>query len=225
MARVNLERRAEIGREKRARTRALILAAARGCYADPAAPQVTVEVLTRAAGVAKGTFYVHFPDLNTLEAELGDEIIDALAQRHQAVLEIVSDPLTRIATVTMIFLRDLAQAPARARLVSHAVAALPDFAQAVQARLHNDLAEARDAGRLAVGAPGLAAQIVVTMVAQGAQMLGRGALDAAGVPDLVRALLRALGSPPDDAAARTETAIATAEAITTAEAIARSHSL
>ena len=60
MARVNLERRAEIGLAKRNRTRAAILEAARACYAAPKAAPVTVDAVMQAAGLAKGTFYVHF---------------------------------------------------------------------------------------------------------------------------------------------------------------------
>ena len=58
MARVNLERRAEIGLAKRNRTRAAVLDAARACYAAPKAAPVTVDAVMQAAGLAKGTFYV-----------------------------------------------------------------------------------------------------------------------------------------------------------------------
>jgi AcrR family transcriptional regulator len=67
MARVSLERRAAIGEAKRARTRAAILEAARACYADPGTSPATVEAVTQAAGLAKGTFYLHFRDLQALE--------------------------------------------------------------------------------------------------------------------------------------------------------------
>jgi len=217
MARVNLERRAEIGRERRARTRATILDAARICYAEPGSQQVTIEMVTQAAGVAKGTFYVHFTDLAALEAELGDEILNALAGRHQAALGLVPDPLTRIATVVTIFLLDLAQKPVQARLVARAISALPDFAQAVQERLRNDLSQSREVGLLQIGSPCLAAHIVVAMVAQAAQLLGAGALDEVGIRDLVRAILRALGCPPEDAVSRAAEAQGAARAITLQE--------
>ena len=66
MARVNLERRAEIGLAKRNRTRAAILEAARDCYAAPNAAPVTVHAVMQAAELAKGTFYVHFADLGAM---------------------------------------------------------------------------------------------------------------------------------------------------------------
>ncbi|MEK1895865.1 MAG: TetR family transcriptional regulator, partial [Rhizobium sp.] len=81
MARVNLERRAAIGEAKRARTRAAILEAARACYAAPEPVSATVDAVTQAAGVAKGTFYLHFRDLPALEAELGETLIAELSER------------------------------------------------------------------------------------------------------------------------------------------------
>ena len=83
MARVNLERRAEIGLAKRNRTRAAILEAARACYSAAKAAPVTVDAVMQAAGLAKGTFYVHFEDLGALEAALGE----ALTEEHDRRLQ------------------------------------------------------------------------------------------------------------------------------------------
>ena len=63
MANVDPIRRAEIGREKRTRTRAQLIAAARSLFARQAVESVTVDDVVREAGLAKGTFYVHFEDL------------------------------------------------------------------------------------------------------------------------------------------------------------------
>lgn len=206
MARVDLERRAEIGREKRARTRAAILEAARACYADADAPSVTIESVMQRAGLAKGTFYLHFTDLDALEAALGDALIAELAERHEPARQAVAEPLARLATAVTIFLRDLAETPARARLVSHAIVALPNVAEAVQTRLRGDLANAQKGGQLAVGSVDLATRIVIGLVQQAALLSGSGKLDASAVPDFVRAILRALGCAPDDATKRADEA-------------------
>lgn len=211
MARVNLERRAEIGREKRARTRAAILEAARVCYSEPDGTPITIESVTQAAGVAKGTFYVHFTDLAALEADLGDAIIQELADRHESARQAVADPLDRMATAVAIFLRDLAASPAQARLVSRAIVALPDVATAVQGRLRGDLSEAQLAGDLSLDSLDLAVRIVVALVQQAAALSGAGKLGADAIPELIRAILRALGCTPERAAERTRTAIANAD--------------
>src|SRR5271165_4956223 len=101
MSRVNLARRAEIGSAKRARTRAAILDAARQCYA---AGPVTVDAVMQAAGLAKGTFYVHFKDLASLEEELGAALVEGINERLQPARLAVSDPVTRVATAMTIML-------------------------------------------------------------------------------------------------------------------------
>ena len=106
MARVNLERRAEIGLAKRTRTRAAILEAARTCYAAPKPAPVTVEVVMQAAGLAKGTFYLHFSDLAALEMELGGALIRQLDSQLQPARHAADHPLTRLATIVMMLLID-----------------------------------------------------------------------------------------------------------------------
>ncbi|CAG1010922.1 MAG: TetR/AcrR family transcriptional regulator [Rhizobiaceae bacterium] len=218
MARIDLERRAEIGREKRARTRAAILDAARACYADPDAPSVTIESVMQQAGLAKGTFYLHFTDLPSLEAALGDALIAELAERHEPARQAVTEPLARLATAVTIFLRDIAEAPARARLVAHAIVALPDVGEAVQIRLKDDLAGAKERGQIAVGSVELASRIVIALVQQAAFLSGAGKLESSAVPDLVRAILRALGCTPDGAAKRAADAARNADMFAQQEA-------
>lgn len=200
MARVNLERRAEIGLAKRGRTRAAILEAARGCYSDSSDAPVTVEAVTRAAGLAKGTFYVHFEDLASLEAELGQGLIDELDRRLQPARLAGDHPLTRIATGVTVLLRDLARTPARARLVARAAMAIPDVVTAIQEHLHEDLVAAQAAGLEGVGSVELAARMVTAINQQAALDLAERRIDGSAVPDIVRAILRAIGCAPREAA-------------------------
>jgi AcrR family transcriptional regulator len=53
-------RRAEIGRERRARMRGRLLEAAARVMADQGSDSATIDTFIRAAGVARGTFYNHF---------------------------------------------------------------------------------------------------------------------------------------------------------------------
>jgi AcrR family transcriptional regulator len=206
MARVNLERRAEIGLAKRTRTRAAILQAARTCYAAETAAPMTVDSVMQAAGLAKGTFYVHFQDLTALEVELAGALIEELDESLQPARLAADHPLTRLATGVTILLRDLASAPARARLVGRVVGAVPDVGRAVQAHLREDLAEARSAGLLAMRSVDLAAHVVTALCELAARELGDERIDAKAIPDIVRAILRALGCAPRDAAVRADQA-------------------
>jgi AcrR family transcriptional regulator len=210
MARVNLERRAEIGLAKRTRTRAAILEAARACYAAPKAAPVTVDAVMQAAGLAKGTFYVHFEDLGALEAQLGETLTEELDRRLQPARLTADHPLGRLATAVTVLLRDLARSPAQARLVARA--AIPDIVNAMQAHLRQDLSDAHAAGLLAVSRVELAARIVTALSRQAAQDLADGRIDETALPDIVRAILRAIGCTPRDAAMRADQAARHAEA-------------
>jgi len=206
MARVNLERRAEIGLAKRNRTRAAILEAARRCYAAPTAAPVTVDAVMQAAGLAKGTFYVHFEDLGALEVELGETLTEELDRRLQPARLAADHPLTRLASAVTVLLCDLAATPARARLVARAAAAIPDVVNAMQAHLREDLADAHAVGLVAVARIEVAARVVTAISRQAAQDLAEGRIDDAAIPDIVRATLRAIGCTPREAMRHAEAA-------------------
>ena len=59
MAKIDLRRRAEIGRQRRAKSRGQIVEAARFLFTGRPIASVTIEVVTRQAQVA-GTFYSYF---------------------------------------------------------------------------------------------------------------------------------------------------------------------
>ena len=97
MARIDLARRAQIGRDRSARTRDELLAAARRLYGERPFDQVTVEDVVAAAGVAKGTFYVHFASLAELQTLVADDLageFDELLQPRRVALH---DPVERLA--------------------------------------------------------------------------------------------------------------------------------
>ena len=97
MANINPIRRAEIGREKRARTRAQLVAAANSLFASQASESVTIDDVVRKAGVAKGTFYVHFDGLEALTAAVAEELVQTFDELLQPSRLSINDPALRIA--------------------------------------------------------------------------------------------------------------------------------
>ncbi|MGZ2488153.1 hypothetical protein ACVITL_006738 [Rhizobium pisi] len=75
-----------------------------------------------------------------------------------------------------------------------------------------DLADARSAGLLSVGSVKLAVGIVVALVEQALSLFSTSRIDATAIPDIVRAVLRAMGCPSGDAAKRTDEAALNADA-------------
>ena len=60
MAKIDMARRAEIGRERRAKTRAQLVEAGAMLLAERPPEAITVDAVVDAASVAKGTFYLSF---------------------------------------------------------------------------------------------------------------------------------------------------------------------
>ena len=77
MAQINQARRAEIGREKRARTRAQIVEAGLMLLAERPPEALTIDAIVEAAGVAKGTFYYHFQNIEELVAAVGGKLAES----------------------------------------------------------------------------------------------------------------------------------------------------
>ena len=103
-------RRAEIGRERRARMRRRLLEAAARVMANEG-DNATIDTFIRAAGVARGTFYNHF--------KTREELLDALWTNigHDPFLDIqnackdLTDPVERFAAVTRLVLLRAAEDP------------------------------------------------------------------------------------------------------------------
>ena len=91
-----LERRAEIGRERRERTRARILSAAARVIANRGEDNVTIEDLITAADVARGTFYNYFDSRDMLIDQLWSHVGQQPFQRIQERCAAIADPAERL---------------------------------------------------------------------------------------------------------------------------------
>ena len=193
MAKINLARRAEIGQEKRARTRGQLLTAARALFAARSWASVTIDDLVREAGVAKGTFYVHFEDMHALTVAVADDLISEFDELIQPERTSVSNPLLRIALGCNAFIEAALDDPAWGSLVARMARSYPSVGETARARLREDLAEALKESP----APGLsltlALEVVVGVVLQTVLAIGEGRLTRGDRPGAVAAALGAVG--------------------------------
>ena len=197
MARIDLARRAEIGREKRARTRAQIVEAGAMLLAERPPEALTVDAVVEAAGVAKGTFYYHFQSMEELAAAVGEKLGESFDELLAPARLGLPDPIARhILRLQPNFLAKAIADPVWARLVVQSAQAPTEFARSVRENLKTDLTEAKAQGRLTVQDVELAADIVMGIWLQ----VTRGTLQRRAAPDLAApaldAVLRALGAPP-----------------------------
>ena len=207
MARVDLARRAEIGRDRSARTRAELVVAARGLYAARPFDQVTVDDVVAAANVAKGTFYVHFDSLNDLQILVADDLareFDELLQPRRLALD---DPLERIAAGCGAFIVQALRDPAWGALVAHSAAAMPSIAGVPRERLREDIDLAVRNGQLSGVTPDLAFDFANAIVLHAMQTASERKKSAKEATAIVAGILRAIGVAPGKAATMAERAI------------------
>ncbi|MBV8104092.1 MAG: TetR/AcrR family transcriptional regulator [Hyphomicrobiales bacterium] len=200
MAKVNLERRAEIGQEKRARTRAQLVAAARGLFSTRSLASVTIDDLVREARVAKGTFYTHFDDMDTLAAAVADDLIASFDELIQPRRAAVPDPLLRVALGCNAFIEKAIQDPAWGSLVARMARADPTIGETARARLREDLNEALKVSPRPGFSVELALEAVVGILLQVLAAVGAGRLAHKDRAGAVGAVLGALGAGKREAA-------------------------
>jgi AcrR family transcriptional regulator len=193
MAKIDLARRAEIGRERRARTRSQILATAAILLAERPLAAVTVDSVVEAAGVAKGTFYYHFQSMDELAAAVGAKLAESFDELLAPTMRGIRDPIARLSFAFAKFLNQAIADPAWARLVVQSSQALAEFGPGIRAHLKADVAQAIAEGRVSIEDTDLAADIVIGIWLQ----ITRGALERRPATNLadqaLAAMLRALG--------------------------------
>ncbi|MBW0004951.1 MAG: helix-turn-helix transcriptional regulator [Hyphomicrobiales bacterium] len=196
MAKIDLARRAEIGRQRRARTRAQIVDAGMMLLAERPLEALTVDAVVEAAEVAKGTFYYHFQSMEELAAAVGERLGETFDGLLAPARLSMRDPIARLCFAFKQFLEKAIADPVWARLVIQSAQAPSEFAGEVRANLKRDLTEASAQGRLMMHDVDLAADIVLGIWVQ----VTRGILQGRTAADLVEralaAVLRALGAAP-----------------------------
>ena len=194
MAKVDLARRAQIGQEKRARTRAELVAAAKSLFALRSIESVTIDEIVTEAGLAKGTFYTHFEDLDALTAAVAGELVAAFDELMQPARLAITDPLDRIAFGCNAFIEKALADPAWAHVVTRMARFSPAIGEGTRSRLLEDLRRAlKD---VAGPAPSLelALEIVVGLMLQALSAFAEKRVSRDDREPTLAALLRALGA-------------------------------
>lgn len=108
----NLERRAQIGAERRARSRGTILAAAFTCFGQESGNGTRIDDICKLAGIARGTFYNHFEDLDRLKFELLDQITGEMDHRLHIMFGEIDSVIEQTAAAIRYYLYAARQSPA-----------------------------------------------------------------------------------------------------------------
>ena len=187
MAKVDPERRAQIGQEKRAKTRAQLISAATSLFAKRAVESVTVDDIVNEARVAKGTFYVHFDDLNALTVAVADELVRTFDELLQPQRLSMPDPLMRIAFACNGFFE-------KAAVVARMAWSFPTVGRVARSRLLEDLKLALKEVPQQDSSLELNLEVVLGIVLQVLAAIGQRRLSSRDRQAAVGSILRAIGA-------------------------------
>jgi AcrR family transcriptional regulator len=194
MAKVDPERRAQIGQEKRAKTRAQLISAATSLFAKRAVESVTVDDIVNEARVAKGTFYGHFDDLNALTVAVADELVRTFDELLQPQRLSMPDPLMRIAFACNGFFEKALEDPSWAAVVARMAWSFPTVGRVARSRLLEDLKLALKEVPQQDSSLELNLEVVLGIVLQVLAAIGQRRLSSRDRQAAVGSILRAIGA-------------------------------
>ena len=196
---INLERRAEIGRERRARTRAQIVAAAFELFGEEGGLYVRIEDIAAKAGVTRATFYNHFAGMAELRDALTYELThDFLTAVSLTILELV-DPRAKAAVAFRFYLHRARADRSWAWSILNMSANGVLFGAETQRHAQETVREGMEAGVLSLAVSELGRDLFLgTAIAAIAAMLRENL--PGDYPELVTEhILRGLGVPVEEA--------------------------
>ena len=194
MAKVDPERRAQIGLEKRAKTRALLISAATSLFARRAVESVTVDDVVEEAGVAKGTFYVHFEDLNALTAAVADELVRTVDELLQPQRLSTPNPFMRIAFACNAFIVKALEDPSWAAVVARMAWSYPTVGRVARSRFREDLKLVLKEMPQQESRLELSLEVALGIMLQVLSAIGQGRLSSRDQQATIGCILRAIGA-------------------------------
>ncbi|HTO28580.1 MAG TPA: helix-turn-helix domain-containing protein, partial [Devosia sp.] len=99
------ERRLEVGRQRRVRTRANIVAAAFDLFGSEEGLFTRIEDIAAKAGVTRATFYNHFSGMAELREAVSYEVTHDFLQAVNTTTSRLADPRERASTAIRLYLR------------------------------------------------------------------------------------------------------------------------
>lgn len=146
---------------KRERTHGEIVAAAERLVAERGLDALSIDEITEAADVAKGTFYTHFADKDDLAAAIGKRIRVELEDKITATNVGVMDAAVRMANgLSSLFVFAIAQ-PVRARALLRLIPGAVDPDTPINAGIRSDIVIGAKAKRFSIAS--INAAVVATI--------------------------------------------------------------
>ena len=168
---------------RRTKTRDALVIAARELMAARSKTYFTIDDVVQLAGVAKGSFYNHFADKDTLAEAVFTAIRSKEEHEVEAVNQSVREPAIRIARAMAVYVRLALTSPDEARIITQGQVDALSLQSPMNLGLARDLAEGIREGKLVTPSIDAGALLVI---GQTAMLLSR--LQTAKGRDAARSL-------------------------------------
>lgn len=200
MAKINPRRRVEIGLERRARTRRAIVEAALRLFAERGFDAPTTDDIVVAAGIARGTLYLHFQTKEEIMRHVALEVTNATEEGFSEVLADIADPVDRIALRMRLLCEKALHSPVWGMLLLRVIPTGPLETNS-RFGFQKDLAQAQESDAAKIYSLQAALDMIQGTIILGIRsMLLKKDLAPRHVDDLVVTMLRGLGLGSVDAA-------------------------
>lgn len=197
---VDLARRAEIGADRRTRTRARLLDAARTLYGREGGRTTRIEDICELAGMARGTFYNHFAGLDALQAALFEEVSLRFDQAVHVAFEDLRTPAERTSAAVRYYLAHMLDDRAWGWCMVNTGMGIGFFHDTVTERVSETIQEGIDAGQFSIATAEAGRDILLGAGLASASSLLTGEVSAGHIVHVALGVLRGLGV--DEAEAR-----------------------
>lgn len=192
------ESRARLGERQRLQSRQAIINAAMTVFQKKTPDAAVIGDFIAAAGVARGTFYNHFRDVDEVCSAVAVQISDEYTQMLFASISHVSDPTERIAFMARAFMRRSMRDPSWAWVIFR-VALHGALLSHFRAAMVPDIEAARDAGRILPLDTQLVVDLITGISTTAMRTMLEGDAPATYPEDVTAAILRGLGLKPGEA--------------------------
>jgi AcrR family transcriptional regulator len=195
---------------RRVRTRSALIGAGQRLFAAKSIDGVTIDDIVEAADVAKGSFYNHFDDKESLAGTIVELVHGDCEREVQLANTGITDPASRVARATAALIRYAKEHPDRYRSMVSLSKRRTNIEAPINAGLRHDIQTGLESGQFA----GISVQggmlAVFGLIATAVEHLSASKspeAPAAIAREMAFMLLRALGTTPKRAQAIAEKAV------------------
>jgi len=150
---------------RRTKTREALVLAARALMAAQQKDGFTIDDVVQLAGVAKGSFYNHFPDKEALADEVHRAVRAKEESEIEAVNHAINDPTARVARAMALYARLALTSPDEAGIITMGQVSALSITSSANAGLVRDLREGLQVGKIVVPSIEAGAMLVIGQTA------------------------------------------------------------